>query len=143
MKPCELCGLPGERHHIVYRSHGGLDYALNYAYLCPEHHTGIRGVHNDRALDLMLKIRLQRSLEDLFCLPGYQAPEIAELLGKDRRRLGKRLAKVPHRCGIYLREDIIKFLMGGKLYADLGKQPDEKQYTGEGTAEGFTFLGGV
>ena len=42
MQPCEVpgCNLPGQRHHIVFRSQGGLDIPMNFKYLCPEHHTG-------------------------------------------------------------------------------------------------------
>lgn len=42
MEICEVpgCGKPGQRHHIVFRSQGGLDIPVNYKYLCPEHHTG-------------------------------------------------------------------------------------------------------
>ena len=42
MEQCEVlgCNLPGQRHHIVFRSQGGLDIPINFKYLCPEHHTG-------------------------------------------------------------------------------------------------------
>ena len=38
MEICEVkgCNQPGQRHHIVFRSQGGLDFKLNYKYLCPD-----------------------------------------------------------------------------------------------------------
>ena len=50
MKICEVkgCNQPGQRHHIVFRSQGGLDFKLNYKYLCPEHHTGNESPQKER-----------------------------------------------------------------------------------------------
>ncbi len=31
---CEICGDYADVHHIVHRSEGGLDFKLNYKYLC-------------------------------------------------------------------------------------------------------------
>ena len=125
MRPCEICGLPGQRHHIVYRSHGGLNIELNYAYLCPAHHTdGKDAVHNNRSLDLFLKMRLQRRLEHLFCAPGYHIGEIAAMVGYDRRRLKKRMKAVRETAGVYAREDVIRFFMGGKLCLELSKDAE-------------------
>lgn len=138
MRPCEICGRPGQRHHIVFRSHGGLNIELNFAYLCADHHTGPQGVHNNRDMDLRLKIRMQRKLEQLFSGDGYQIGDIARMVGYDRRRLEKRIraAAVPDHLGEYARWDIIRFFMGGKLYEEL------REYSGQNTAglDGFTFI---
>ena len=50
MQSCEVpgCNLPGQRHHIVFRSQGGLDIPMNFKYLCPEHHTGKNNPHGSR-----------------------------------------------------------------------------------------------
>ena len=112
---------------------------LNFAYLCAEHHTGKNGVHHNRAFDLELKVREQRSLEMLFREESYHIAEIAELVKKDRRRLEKRMQKVKHKCGEYRREEIIKYFMGGKLYDELNPPP-EKDYQARGSPEGFIFL---
>lgn len=122
MRPCEVCGAPGQRHHIVFRSHGGLDIDVNYAYLCAWHHTqGPDAPHRNHWRDLLLKLRMQRDLENMLWAETYRAEEIAEIIGIGRRSLEKKMRRVPNEQGNYKREDIIKFLMGGKLYECIGK----------------------
>ena len=122
MRPCEVCGAPGQRHHIVFRSHGGLDIDVNYAYLCAWHHTqGPDAPHRNRETDLRLKLRMQRNLENMLWAETYRAEEIAEIIGIGRRSLEKKMRRVPNEQGNYKREDIIKFLMGGKLYDRIEK----------------------
>lgn len=122
MQPCEVCGEPGERHHIVFRSHGGLNIDVNYAYLCTWHHTqGPDAPHRNHWRDLLLKLRMQRDLENMLWAETYRAEEIAEIIGIGRRSLEKKMRRVPNEQGNYKREDIIKFLMGGKLYDRIGK----------------------
>lgn len=136
MEPCEICGRPGQKHHIVFRSQGGMNIRLNFAYLCAEHHTdGPEAVHNNRTLDLELKIRLQRELEVLFREDCYCIGEIAAAVGYDRRRLAKRMCKVPAKAGRIRREDIIRFFMGGRFY-DALRQPAP----GREETEGFQFI---
>lgn len=138
MKPCEICGRPGQRHHIIYRSHGGMNIDLNYAYLCPEHHTGPAGVHGGNAdLNELLKLRLQKDLERIFSRETYHLREIAEMIGYDRRRLGKRMKNVRNTCGEYAREDIIRFFMGGMLLRELRPAPEADQCN---PMEGFILL---
>ena len=140
MEPCEICGRQGQRHHIVFRSQGGLNVWFNYAYLCAEHHTqSPDSVHRNRSFDLVLKIMLQRKLEDLFCEPEYTMVKIAEFAHKDRRRLSRRMKHVPDHCGKYRREDIIRFFMGGRLYADLRPEEESDGFQEIGT-EGFIML---
>lgn len=122
MRPCEVCGAPGERHHIVFRSHGGLNIDVNYVYLCTWHHTqGPDAPHRNHWRDLLLKLRMQRDLENMLWAETYRAEEIAEIIGIGRRSLEKKMRRVPNEQGNYKREDIIKFLMGGKLYDRIGK----------------------
>ena len=42
-----------ERHHIVYRSQGGLDFEMNYKYLDSNSHRGINGPHRNKETDLI------------------------------------------------------------------------------------------
>lgn len=134
-----MCGCPGQRHHIVFRSQGGMNIELNYAYLCAAHHTGrADSVHKSRAFDLLLKIRMQRKLEELFCDPEYGVCKISKLIGYDRRRLACRMKAVPKHAGKYRREDIIRFFMGGRLYDDLKPPPMETEAADP--MDGFVFL---
>lgn len=138
MRPCEVCGAPGQRHHIVFRSHGGLDIDVNYAYLCAWHHTqGPDAPHRNRETDLRLKLRMQRNLENMFWRETYRIAEIAEIIGTGRRTLARRMRAVPNVQGNYKREDIIKFLMGGKLYECIGKGHRPGAAV---SAEGFRLL---
>lgn len=121
MKPCEVCGRPGHKHHIVFRSQGGMDIKVNYAYLCVYHHEyGPEAVHTCRATDLRLKVCMQRQLESMFSDTEYRIEDIAKSVECSRKKLQAAMKAVHHRNGTYRREDIIRFFMGGKLYDDLG-----------------------
>lgn len=104
------------KHHIVFRSRGGLDYNLNLIDLSLEDHEGSSGPHHNREKDLQLKIGLQDTLFELFSEEEYTVEEIAKALGKSKRYIEKRFRKVKNFAGIYQKEDIIRKLMGGKLY---------------------------
>jgi hypothetical protein len=118
MYPCEYpgCKHPGQKHHIVFRSQGGLDIPLNFRYLCVEHHTGKDGPHKNRSLDIKYKTEEQERLFELFAEDSYTMSQIVEIIGSDDDRIEKRFRKVPNRAGIYEREDIIRALMGGRIY---------------------------
>lgn len=121
MNICEVvgCNNPGQRHHIVYRSHGGLDINLNYKYLCAEHHNcGPNSPHLNRKVDLMYKMEIQEKYYKLFEgePKGYTIAQIAKAIGYDKNRLEKRFKAVPCRAGLYKQEDIVRALMGGKIY---------------------------
>ena len=53
---CEICGDYADVHHIVHRSEGGLDFKLNYKYLCKKHHRSKIGPHRDKVIDLNYKL---------------------------------------------------------------------------------------
>ncbi len=118
MEICEVkeCNQPGQRHHIVFRSQGGLDFKLNYKYLCPEHHTGNESPHKKKEIDLRYKREMQMELLALFFEDTYTLPQIIELIGEGKKNLEKKFRKVPNTVGLYKREDIVRALMGGKLY---------------------------
>ena len=138
MQPCEVCGAPGQRHHIVFRSHGGLNIPVNYCWLCAWHHTqGPDAPHKNRETDLALKIRMQRDLENMFWCETYRIPEIAEIIGMSRRTLAKKMRAVPNTLGEYQRKEIIKFIMGGRLYERL--QRGHRRSTAA-SADGFILL---
>lgn len=119
MEQCEVKGCRGigQKHHIVFRSQGGMDIKMNYKYLCVHHHSsGKQAVHNNRTFDLELKRALQERYFELFEKEQYTIAEISELIGYNKNRLARRMKAVPQRAGKYEKEDIIRFLMGGKLY---------------------------
>lgn len=102
------------KHHIVFRSQGGLDFDLNFAFLTPEQH---RELHdNDHNMDLKLKKELQEKLFLIFVKDTYTLEEIIEKLGLKRRQAEKAFKRVACIGGEYQAENIIRRLMGGKLY---------------------------
>lgn len=119
MEQCEVKGCDGigQKHHIVFRSQGGLNIELNYISLCIHHHSvGKAAVHNNRTFDLELKRTLQERYFELFDKEQYTIAEIAKIIGYNKNRLEKRMKSVPQRAGKYKKEDVIRFLMGGRLY---------------------------
>lgn len=121
MRRCEISGCIHEgchSHHIVFRSQGGPDIAMNLIRLCPYHHNmSPEGVHMNPALDKRLKCALQKEYEVLFPESALTAELVADRIGMSRKKAEKYFSKVPKNPdGTMNREDIIRRLMGGRLY---------------------------
>lgn len=130
MLKCEICGNQADKHHIVYKSQGGIEFPLNFRYLCTLHHRGKTGPHKNRKLDLEYKIDMQRKLENILIKEIYSIEEL-EVLLKINKGIIKRLFKeykvngkgvrkadvmVNQNDVGYKRDDIIFKLMGRKRY---------------------------
>lgn len=110
---CRVCGRPGDKHHIVHREEGGIDFPLNVIYLCREHHNGRHGPHRDPATDLQYKKEMHDNLARLFDRRYYTKQEIQDLSKvTNSTLLGLCKALRKHKEG-YLNIDIIFYLMGG------------------------------
>jgi hypothetical protein len=107
-----------ERHHIVYRSQGGLDFPLNYIDLTPEQHLGRAGPHMCKKKDLQYKREMQTQLQIILANPYYTLDEIVKILGVQRKQITRAVKVMQQHEQGYSREDIIRRLMGGKSYAD-------------------------
>lgn len=118
MHLCEICKKEADVHHIVHRHEGGLDIKINYMYLCEKHHRGKNGPHKNIEVDIKYKIKLQNKLYKLFYKKYYNSKEISSILHISTNML-KRITKNMklYKEG-YDKEDIILFLMGGKLYSN-------------------------
>ncbi|MDF2882529.1 MAG: hypothetical protein K0R54_3086 [Clostridiaceae bacterium] len=118
MLKCEVCGKAADKHHIVYRSQGGVDYELNFKYLCSEHHRGKNGPHKDRNLDLQYKLELQSKIKQLLKNEYYSIDELVQIL-KINKGMMKRLLKnfKLYKEG-YKSSDVIFRLMGCKEYSE-------------------------
>ena len=116
MVKCQVCGKQADKHHIVYRSQGGIDFPINFKYLCSEHHRGKSGPHKNRKLDLQYKLEMQTELEDLLIKDFYSIDQLVDLL-KINKGMMKRLLKnyKLYKEG-YKKSDIIFRLMGKKHY---------------------------
>ena len=104
------------KHHIVFRSQGGLDTDDNLIKLTFDGHEGNNGPHQSREVDIKLKKDLQEYYYRRFSKEEYSITEIASILRKSESYIEKHFRKVKNLAGIYQREDIIRKLMGGKLY---------------------------
>lgn len=105
-----------EKHHIVFRSQGGLDFELNYKYLTPEQHKGDNGPHLNKKTDLKYKKELQEKLEKILDKNYYSIEELTEILGLRERQAYKAFRKLPFHIEGLKKEDAIKRLMGGRFY---------------------------
>jgi AraC-like DNA-binding protein len=103
-------------HHIVFKSQGGLDLDDNMINLSYEAHLGNNSPHRNREIDMELKTGIQSEYCEKFSKDEYTIKEIAEILRKSERYIYKHFRKVKNFAGIYQREDIIRKLMGGKIY---------------------------
>lgn len=113
---CEICGARADIHHIIHKHEGGYDFDLNYKYLCPLHHRGKLGPHHCNTTDLIYKLELQEKLYNILPNHYYTKKNLSYIL-KIRSCSLRRLLKdlTLYKEG-YLNEDIIKALMGGRLY---------------------------
>lgn len=109
-----------EKHHIVFRSQGGLDLEYNLIELDADFHKGKDGPHLNRQTDLKLKRKLQEKYFSLFSKEKYALEEILIIAkpmnNKSKDKLEKRLLKEANYLGEYERERIVRVLMGGRLY---------------------------
>ena len=117
---CEVCGSPyPELHHVVYRSENkNLESCkLNFAYLCQEHHRGTYGPHGSKgaALNKKLKLEFQNKLEELLDKQHLTREEIKEVLDISDKTLNSLLKTVERHKDKYVREEVIRACMGGKL----------------------------
>lgn len=116
MYSCEICGKPADKHHIVYRSQGGVDFPLNFKYLCSEHHRGKNGPHKDRKLDLKYKLELQDNLNKLLTKEYYSIDELVLLLKINKGMMKKLLKNFKRYKEGYKKSQVIFRLMGNKIY---------------------------
>jgi hypothetical protein len=113
---CEVCGKEADRHHIVHRCEGGLDFPLNYKYLCKEHHRGRVGPHQDENVDLKYKLQLQNKLEDILSKEYYFIEDLSCVLQINTRILKKLLKACRLFKEGYKTSDIVFRIMGDRVY---------------------------
>lgn len=116
MEDCEICGRAAEKHHIIFKSQGGLDFPLNFKYLCFEDHKGNKGPHCCRKTDLSYKVELQRKLEVLLNKKYYTENEIRKLIGLNKKQADMIFRKFKIYPEGFSRNEILMRLMGGRLY---------------------------
>lgn len=113
---CAVCGSRGDIHHIVHRREGGLNFNLNYKYLCRSHHRGLNGPHKNKIIDYTYKLEMQDMLYSTFGKEFYSITQINEILGlsiNSRKKIKDSLFL--YKEG-FKKSELIYFLMGQKTY---------------------------
>ena len=105
-----------ERHHIVFRSQGGLDIEINYVNLSPEDHRGDNSPHRSDQIDKEYKIQMEKEVRDLLIDEYYTEEKLMDLLDIDSKTAYKAFRKVFKTSNGMVREDVVKRIMGGKFY---------------------------
>lgn len=118
MSGCIVCGRDlAEEHHIVFRSQNKqmVNIKINKINLCYECHRGDKGPHKCRTTDLKYKRELQVKLINLFkdFVTTDEIKTKLETSESNANKITKTLIR--HKEG-YLKEDLVRSLMGGKLY---------------------------
>ena len=117
---CKVCGNPyTELHHIMFRSEvKALEHCkLNLVNLCVEHHKGTYGVHGSKgaSLNRKLKLEFQNTLEELWDKQYLTREEIKEVLQINDKSLNRLLKRLSLQDDKYIKEDVIRAVMGGTL----------------------------
>lgn len=120
IKFCEICGKPyAETHHVVFRSEvKALEHCkLNLVDLCIDHHKGTYGPHGSKGATANRKYKLefQNQLEILWDKQYLTKEEINEVLQINDKALNRLLKTLSLQKGLYVREEVIRQCMGGKL----------------------------
>lgn len=113
---CEICGNPADKHHIVYKSNGGIEFPLNFRSLCSNHHRGKFGPHKNRRLDLEYKLNMQRKLGDILINEFYNIEELVPLLNINKGVIIRLFKQYKLGDKGFRKVDIIFRLMGSKKY---------------------------
>ena len=120
IKFCKVCGTSYgvELHHRVYRSECKPleNCKLNHVYLCNKHHRDHKvGVHFNKKFDREIKLEFQNWLKILFNKPYLTREEIKEVLEIADKPLNSLLKTVERHKDKYVREEVIRQCMGGRL----------------------------
>lgn len=113
-----MCGKAADIHHIVHKCEGGLDFPLNYKYLCGEHHRGKHGPHRDSSTDIEYKLELQDKLQQVLYKKYYGFDELIDVLELNKSKAKRILKELKLYKEGYDTEDIIYKLMGSKKYEE-------------------------
>lgn len=118
LRRCEVCGKVADIHHIVHKCQGGVDFPLNYKYLCVEHHRGKYGPHRDSFVDIEYKLELQSKLQQVLHKRYYSLEELIDILELNKSKVKKILSSLKLYKEGYYKEEIIYKLMGSKRYEE-------------------------
>lgn len=121
---CRECGTSYgvELHHIIFRSEvKALEHCkLNHTYLCGKDHRGTFGPHGSKGTTVNRKYKLefQNKLEIFFDKPYLTKEEINKVLQISDKALNRLLKTLNLQKGLYVREEVIRACMGGRLIVE-------------------------
>ena len=93
-----------------------MNIKINYLYLCSKHHKEKNSPHGNSLIDLEYKLELQEQLFYLFRKQYYSFEEIQDILETSKSITKKVVKNLRHYKNGYKSHDIVKALMGGKIY---------------------------
>lgn len=105
-----------EKHHIIFKSQGGLDFPLNYKYLTAEDHRGNESPHMNRSIDLKYKEQLERDLRHVLEDTHYSTEEVIQILELKPKQAYKAFKQISKTSKGMDKEDIIFRLLGSRYY---------------------------
>lgn len=105
-----------EKHHIIFKSQGGLDFELNYKYLSSEDHRGNLGPHLNKKVDIIYKKELEQRLNEVLTKTHYTIEELISVLGLRDKQAYRAFRQVRKTHKGIKKEDVIKRLLGGRYY---------------------------
>lgn len=79
-KECYVCRKKNvHKHHIYFGTNRKQSDKIGaWVYLCPEHHVGFTGVHQNKALDLFFKTLCQKKFEE-----NHSREEFVKVIGRN------------------------------------------------------------
>lgn len=105
-----------EKHHIIFKSQGGIDFPLNFIYLSSEDHRGKYGPHMTRSIDLQYKKRLEHNLRLTLKKETYTVAELISMLELKPKQAYKAFRQVKGSNGKMNKEDVVFKLLGERYY---------------------------
>lgn len=105
-----------EKHHIIFKSQGGLDFPLNFKYLSAIDHRGNESPHMNRSIDLKYKEQLERDLRDVLTDKHYSIEEVIQILELKPKQAYKAFKQVSKTSKGMDKEDVIFRLLGSRYY---------------------------
>lgn len=119
MMECEICGKEhAELHHCIFKSQSKIMQTMlvNFKYLCSEHHRGQESPHRNKKIDLAYKLEIQNKIKKILCKPYYTLEGLEKALKLKKNQSRYITKNVSWTSQGYETEEVIRFLMGGKIY---------------------------
>ena len=122
---CPICGeVATEWHHIVFRSECAalIKCQMNLVKLCHNCHDNLHHGKDGYKINRKLKLEFQNKIEFLFCKNELTKEEIRTTLKITENEVNRLLKTLMPKDDKYIREDVIRACMGGRLILQEDKE---------------------